>query len=71
MRESATYVNGHRQQTVELISKFTGIDPGVIATMPRAVMGTSLDPKLVQPIIDRCARYKVIPASFPAAEFLA
>jgi NitT/TauT family transport system substrate-binding protein len=71
MRESATYVNGHRQQTVEVISKFTGIDPGVIAKMPRAVMGTTLDPKLVQPIIDRCARYKVIPASFPAADFLA
>jgi NitT/TauT family transport system substrate-binding protein len=71
MRESATYVNGHRQQTIEVISKFTGIDPGVIAKMPRAVMGTTLDPKLVQPIIDRCARYKVIPASFPAAEFLA
>ena len=71
MRESAIYVNGHRQQTIEVISKFTGVDPGVIATMPRAVMGTSLDPKLVQPIIDRCARYKVIPASFPAADFLA
>lgn len=71
MHESAVYVNGHHQQTVEILSKFTGVDPGVIAKMERAPMGTTLDPKLVQPVIDRCATYKVIPARFPASEMIA
>jgi len=71
MHESAVYVNAHPQQTVEILAKFTGVDPGVIAKMHRAAMGTSLDPRLVQPVIDRCAKYKVIPAAFAAAEFLA
>jgi NitT/TauT family transport system substrate-binding protein len=71
MHDSAVYVNGHHQQTVDILSRFTGVEAGVIAKMQRAPMGTALDPKLVQPVIDRCAKYKVIPAAFPAAEFLA
>lgn len=71
MHEAAVYVNGHHQQTVEILSKFTGVDPGVIAKMQRAPMGTALDPKLVQPVIDRCAKYKVISASFPASDMMA
>jgi NitT/TauT family transport system substrate-binding protein len=71
IRQSATYVNDHHQQTIDLLAKFTGIEPATIAHMTRATMGTSLDPKLVQPAIDVCAKYKVIPAAFDAREMLA
>jgi NitT/TauT family transport system substrate-binding protein len=71
MRASADYVNGHPQQTIEVLSKFTGIEPDVIAKMPRARMGTTLDPRLVQPVIDSSAKYKVIPAPFNARDFCA
>jgi NitT/TauT family transport system substrate-binding protein len=68
MREAAAYANGHHSQTVDLLSDFTKIDAGVIRTMTRVVQGTSLDPQLVQPVIDATARYKGIPASFDAHE---
>jgi hypothetical protein len=34
------------------------------------VSGTSLDPKLIQPLIDAAAKYKVIPQAFPATALL-
>lgn len=70
-REAATYVNAHHQQTIEILSKFTAIPGPVIAHMVRATMGTTLDPKLVQPCIDVCAKYGVIPKTFDAREMLA
>jgi len=71
MKSAATYVNGHPQQTIDLLAKFTGIEPDVIARMPRARMATSLDPRLLQAAIDLSAKYKVIPASFNARDFCA
>src|SRR5579875_2604777 len=71
VRSAAQYVNAHPQQTIDILSKFTGIEPGTIAHMKRAQMGTTLDPKLVQPAIDVCAKYKVIPSTFDAREMLA
>jgi len=71
VRSAAQYVNAHPQQTIDILSKFTGIEPSTIAHMKRAQMGTTLDPKLVQPAIDVCAKYKVIPSTFDAREMLA
>lgn len=71
MRIAATYVNGHPQQTIDMLSKFTGIEPDVIARMPRARMATSLDPRFLQAAIDLSAKYKVIPAPFNAKDFCA
>lgn len=68
MREAAAYANAHHAQTVDLLSDFTKIDPAVIKTMTRVVQGTSLDPQLLQPVIEATARYKGIPASFDAHE---
>jgi NitT/TauT family transport system substrate-binding protein len=70
IRDASEYVNAHQQQTIDPLAKFTGIDIQTIARMPRARMGTSMDPKLFQPTIDACARYKLIPASFKAEEFI-
>lgn len=70
-RQAAQYVNDHPAQTVDAMAKFTAIDAGVIAKMTRARMGTSLDPKLIQPVVDVCVRYKVIPARFDAAQMIA
>lgn len=64
--QSAAYADKHPSETVGVVAKFTGISPGVIASMTRTLAGTSLDPKLVQPLIDIAARYKAIPAPFEA-----
>jgi NitT/TauT family transport system substrate-binding protein len=70
-RQAAAYVNEHPAQTVALLSKFTAIKPDIIAKMTRAQMGTTLDPKLIQPVVDVCVRYKVIPSPIDAAQMIA
>jgi NitT/TauT family transport system substrate-binding protein len=71
MRDAAAYANAHKPQTVDLLAKYTGIDASVIAGMTRAEYGTVLDPKLLQPVVDACAKYKLIPASFDARDVIA
>jgi hypothetical protein len=39
--------------------------------MHRISYATALDPKLIQPMIDACAKYKVIPAAFDAKDMIA
>jgi ABC-type nitrate/sulfonate/bicarbonate transport system substrate-binding protein len=64
--ESSNYVDKHQNETVDVVARFSGISPDVIRSMTRTLAGSSLDPKLVQPLIDIAARYKIIPASFEA-----
>jgi NitT/TauT family transport system substrate-binding protein len=70
--ETATvYTNAHHAETVDLLAAFTGMDPVTIAQIRRATSGTSLDPRLIQPMIDVAAKFKVIAQSFSATELLA
>jgi NitT/TauT family transport system substrate-binding protein len=71
LREAASYSNAHKDQTVEVFAKFSGMDPAVVTKMNRTTSGTSLDPQLIQPLINATARYKVIPAAFDARDFIA
>lgn len=68
--ESARYVNGHFGETVDIMSKFTGVPATVFSSMPRILGATSVDPKLLQPLIDTCAKYKAIPAAFDARDLI-
>jgi NitT/TauT family transport system substrate-binding protein len=70
MREASVYVNAHEAQTVDLLAKFSGIDPGDIAKMVRAESATTLNPKEIQPVIDACAKYKLIATAFDAREMI-
>jgi hypothetical protein len=38
--------------------------------MTRATYGTSLDPALIQPVIEAAAKFKLIPAPFDARELI-
>lgn len=67
-REAAVYVNGHHAQTVDLIAKFSSLDPERVRKMARVEQGTVLDPALLQPVVDACAKYKFIAAPFDAKE---
>jgi NitT/TauT family transport system substrate-binding protein len=64
--ESGAFANAHHQETIGAISRFTGIPAAVIASMTRTVVGTTLDPKMMQPVIDLAARYKIIGSTFEA-----
>lgn len=68
MRDAATYVNAHHDETAVLISTFTSVDIATVRKMTRVEQGVVLDPKLIQPVIDQMAAAKSIPASFDARD---
>ena len=68
IQAASAYANAHHDKTVDLIAEFSGIDRATVATMTRAPYATTLNPVLVQPIVDAAARYGAIPASYSAAE---
>jgi NitT/TauT family transport system substrate-binding protein len=71
MHDAAVYVNAHPTEAVPMLATFSGTDPARIARMHHSAYATSLDPKLIQPVIDICARYKTIPAAFDARTMIA
>ena len=71
LRDASLYVNAHPAATVPLLAKFTNSDPARIARMHHSAYAPVLDPKQIQPVIDLCARYKTIPATFDARTMIA
>lgn len=71
MQTASAYCNTHQAQTVELLASFTKMDPATIASMSRTFFAPSLDPALIQPLIDTAAKYKFIEAAFDARDFIA
>jgi len=65
--EAARYVLAHRAEMVPLVAQYTGIAPELVAQMT-LLLGTGADPAMLQPVIDFGARFKTIPAAFPARE---
>jgi NitT/TauT family transport system substrate-binding protein len=70
LAESVIYCNAHSAEITPLLAKFIGMDPKAVAAMPREDLWSSLDVRLIQPVIDTAARYKGIPRAFPAREFI-
>jgi NitT/TauT family transport system substrate-binding protein len=70
MKQATEYTNAHQSQTVDLLANFTGQDVDTIARSKRAVSGTLLDPRSIQPTINAAVKYKVISQLFDAREML-
>jgi NitT/TauT family transport system substrate-binding protein len=68
--DASAYTNTHLAETVDMISKFTGVSPDDITHMTRVTCGTKLDPAQIQPIVDLAVKYKIIPARFDAREMI-
>ena len=71
MQAASAYCNAHQSQTVDLLAAYTKMDPATIAGMARTTFASSLDPSLIQPLIDVAAKYAAIPKAFDAREFIA
>jgi NitT/TauT family transport system substrate-binding protein len=71
MAASAAYLNSHATETTDLVARFTGALPEVVAKIPHETFATSLDPRDIQPYIDASVKYKFIPEHIDAATFIA
>jgi len=69
--ESARIINAKPSLSAPALATFSGLDPGLIARMPRAVAIGPIDPKLLQPPIDAAFKYGALAASFAARDLLA
>jgi NitT/TauT family transport system substrate-binding protein len=70
INRAAAYANAHARELIPLISGFSHIPEDVLATMQIVQIASTLDPALIQPIINAAAKYKVIPQAFPAKELI-
>lgn len=68
--DAAAYVNGHPAETLDTISTFTKIPPNVMAGMTRVVEATSMEPALIQPVVDAAVRYHAVAATFEAQQMI-
>ncbi len=68
--ETARWANGHQADTLQILSKVTKIEIERVRTMNRIVWATSLDPKLMQPVLDLAAKYKLIDRPVAAADLM-
>jgi NitT/TauT family transport system substrate-binding protein len=69
MARASDYASSHHDQTIDLIADFSGIERSTVATMTRAAYATTLDPALVQPLIDAATKYGGVKA-FNASELI-
>lgn len=68
--ETARWQNAHRSETAQILSRLTKIPIEQLRAMNRASMATSLDTKLMQPVIDIAVRYKAIERAVSAADLV-
>jgi NitT/TauT family transport system substrate-binding protein len=68
--ETARWLNARHPESATMLATLTKLPLENIRTMRRAVFGTSLDPKLMQPVLDIGARYKAIERPVNAADLI-
>jgi NitT/TauT family transport system substrate-binding protein len=70
MRESSAYTNTHMAETVDLVAGYSGIAPAVVARSARFVDALTIDPALIQPVVDVLVKYGLTSPSFPASQLI-
>lgn len=66
----AAYCNTHPADVSPVLAEWTGMDPAVVAKMPKSTYGTAPDPVLFQRTIDAAANYGVLKTAFPARDII-
>lgn len=66
--EVSNYFNTHLTETAQWVSDMTKIEFANVSKMNRTMLGTTLDVRLVQPLIDAAVKYGVIPRAFNVRE---
>lgn len=69
--QSATWTNAHHAETAPILVKYLKLDPDKARNLTRATFATSLDPKLMQPVLDIAERYGLIEKAVDAHTLIA
>jgi NitT/TauT family transport system substrate-binding protein len=68
LRDTARWANANLAASSTILADVSKIPVATIAEMHRVEFGESLDPKLIQPVIDATAEYKFLPKTFNVTE---
>lgn len=68
--EAARWANTHRAETAPILAKYAKIDLERLHAMARATYATSLDPKLLQPVLDLGLRYGALDVAANAQDLI-
>ena len=69
--EVARWANAHHAESLPILIKYSKLDGAAIRDMTRTEYATSLDPKLIQPVIDTANAYGIIPKPIVASTLVA
>lgn len=67
----AAWANAHGTASGSILMKYSKLDPVVVAVMTRTQYSTSLDPKLLQPLIDVGTRFGMLTTPINGAKLIA
>lgn len=70
LEQVTPYVSAHYDELLPLVSKNIGVSVETLAKTPKSIVGTSLRPDQVQPVIDTAVHFKAIPTAFKAQEVM-
>lgn len=68
--ETARWCNSHRDETAVMLSQLAKIDLARVKAMARTSWATSIDPSLMQPVIDLAVTYGLLPRRVAAADLI-
>jgi len=71
MRSTAEWADKNQKASATILTKYTRVPLEVIENMRRDPFATRMDTAAIQPIVDVCAKYGLIPRRFSASELLA
>jgi NitT/TauT family transport system substrate-binding protein len=62
--------NAHQKETASILVRYTKLSASVAGTMARSTYGTSLDPALLQPVLDAARHYAIIDKPISASDLI-
>lgn len=68
---TARWANTHHAETIPILAHYSGMQPDLIKQIHRANYATTLDPKLMQPVLDVAVKYKLIAEPVNASSLIA
>jgi NitT/TauT family transport system substrate-binding protein len=69
--DGAKWSNSHHAESLEVLAKYSKVDPDKLSGIKRATYATGLDFALIKPVLDIGLKYKVIDKEFSSSEMIA
>ena len=70
LNKAGAWGNAHPKESADILVRYAKLDPAVANSMARATYATSLDPALLQPVIESSVKYGAMDQSVPAAQMI-